>query len=631
MFVIEVIPLVKSIQIESLSYFSGTAYGTGTIVTMPVRGKMIQGIVIDCKPVSSTKTALKAATFSLRKLPLQTTTAIVSPQLLATIDKLYEQIPAKRGALLFALLPPDVRNGAVPYPGSSSATSHEDTTPQVLAATFNERMIAYQSIVRSAFAHRGSVTLVVPTSSAVEKVFRSLERGISDRVICFSSSQSKKERLAAYTAFSDLSQATLTITTPSFAYLDRTDSTTLIIEESASPHYLMRQRPNLDHREVLKIYAAVSGRTLIMGDVLTPTEDEHKRRNDLYHTWGEHPVRIELPAAMTIINQIDKPTPESPFALFSPELKKRIETTLDGRHNVFLFAARRGLAPVVTCADCGYIFRCPDSGSPYSLMRTYTSERVEERWFVSSTSGKRVRAADVCTGCGSWRLRERGIGIGQIEDECHKLFPHIPLTVFDHTSATTHKRATGIIADFEKQKGAILLGTQMVMPYFPTNISLSAIVSLDAVRAIPSWRADETVFRLILSLREQSDRAVIVQTRSETDDILLYAARGAVDRFHDDELALRQMLKYPPFATFIFLSWQGNAALVTDTEAQVKLLLSKVSQTGTYYTNPNSKPNEQLRHCLLRLPTTTDTKTIIDYLRHVPPHIAITINPDRIV
>lgn len=631
MFVIEVIPLAKGIQIESLSYFSGTAYAAGTIITIPVRGKSIQGIVIEAKPVSSTKTALKAATFSLRKLPLQAETQLLSPQLLSTVERLYERVPAKRGAILFALLPADVRSGAIPYPHTAAAHGSEDATPQILAAPYKERMIAYQSIVRSAFAHRGSVTLVVPTSSAVERAYHALERGISDRVICFSSNQTKRERLAAYAAFSDLTQATLTITTPGCAYLDRADSTTIIIEEAASAHYVMRGRPNLDHREVLKIHAAVSGRALIMGDVVTHTEDEYKRREDIYQTWGEHPVRIEFPAALSIINQTDKPTPESPFALFSPELVKRIETTLEGRHNVFLFAARRGLAPVVACNDCGFIFRCPDSGSPYSLLRTHNKERVEERWFVSSTSGKRIRAADTCTICGSWRLRERGIGIQQIEDECRKLFPKTPLVVFDHLSATTHKRACTLTAEFEKHKGAILLGTQMVMPYLPSNIALSAIVSLDAVRAIPSWRADETVFRLILSLREASDRGVVIQTRSETDDILLYAARGAVDRFHDDELALRKMLKYPPFATFIFLSWQGNAAMVADTESQVKLLLAKANQTGTYYTNPNSKPGEQLRHCLLRLPPREDTKTLIDYLRHLPPHIAIVINPDRIV
>ncbi len=264
-------------------------------------------------------------------------------------------------------------------------------------------------------------------------------------------------------------------------------------------------------------------------------------------------------------------------------------------------------------------------------MRTVDATGKEERWFLSSTSGKRIRAADVCTNCGSWRLRERGIGIQQIEDECRKLFPKSPLYIFDHTTATTHKKATSLSQEFAKQKGSILLGTQMVMPYIPSNIAVSAIVSLDATRAIPSWRADETVFRLILELRDQTSREVIIQTRSETDDLLIYAGRGAIDRFHDDEIALRRMLKYPPFAKFIYLSWQGSPSLISETEALVKKILSPYPIAASYYTNPNSTTTKPLRHCLIRLPAETDTTELINTLRQLPPYIAITINPDRIV
>ncbi len=60
--------------------------------------------------------------------------------------------------------------------------------------------------------------------------------------------------------------------------------------------------------------------------------------------------------------------------------------------------------------DCAHIFRSPQSGAPYSLVRTYKGD-TEERWFVCGASGERVRAADTCSQCGSWRLKERGIGV----------------------------------------------------------------------------------------------------------------------------------------------------------------------------------------------------------------------------
>lgn len=631
MFVIEIIPLVRGVQIESLSYFSSLSYDVGTILQVPVRGKLISGIVIVSKAVSSTKTALKAATFSLRKLPVQESPPRISDTLLKTVVELRKAVPAKTGALLFALLPPDVRSGAVAYPTLQSLAGAEDPTPQILCATTRERFISYQSAVRTAFAHRGSVILIVPTSPAVDIAYNALSHGIKERVVCFSSTQTKRARTAAYTAFSDVSHASLIITTPSFAYLDRPDLTTIIIDEASSGHYTMRNRPHVSHVDIQKIVAKVSKRSIILGDTLTRTDDEYLRREDIYQTYGEHPKRLSFPSKLTIINQRDKPTTETPFSLFSPELITRIKTTNEGRHNVFLLAARRGLAPVVACFDCGYIFRCPDSGTPYSLIRSRDTTGLEQRFFISSTSGKRVRAADTCANCGSWRLREKGIGIQQIEDECRKLFPQVPLHIFDHTTATTNKRCLDIVSEFEKQKGAILLGTQMTLSYFPNKVSLSAVVSLDAIRAIPSWRADETVFRLLISLREHSQSEVMVQTRSETDDVLLYASMGAVDRFHDDEIALRQMLKYPPFATFTFLTWQGSEVFIAETEAVIKTILEPFKISAQYYTNPNSQPGKPIRHCLIRTQGTKLPEGLVDTLRTVPPYIAITINPDRIV
>ena len=298
-----------------------------------------------------------------------------------------------------------------------------------------------------------------------------------------------------------------------------------------------------------------------------------------------------------------------------------------------MFAARRGLAPVVACYDCGTIFRCPDSGTPYSLLRTYDTFGNEQRWFVSSTSGKRVPAADVCTHCGSWRLRERGIGIQYIYDECKEHFPHVPIFLFDHTTATTYTKANKIIKEFNSTKGSILIGTAMALPYLDQPVALSAIVSLDATRCIPSWRADEQLFRLLLQLRERSHKEVIVQSRQESDDLLLYATRGAVERFFDDELELREMLNYPPFSNLFLLTWQGSAEAIAQTEKLIKDTLKKVTPavTGQYYTNPNSVNSKAVRHCLLRIANDTNCTQLVDQLRTLPPQIAITRNPDRIV
>jgi len=631
MFVIKVIPLIRGTKLDTLSYFSSVNYTIGTFVSVPIRGKKYFAIIVEAEPVSHSKSALKSATFTLRKLPDQPDARTVPSCVLSTAEQLTKTYPCSVGAILYQLLPPDVRNGQYQYPTVSSFTHNEETAPQVVTATINDRYVSYRSHIRSVLARRGSILFVVPTSTDLEYAYKHLSQGIEDRVVLFSPYQTKRDKKKAYTSYEDTSLAKLIITTPTYAYLDRVDLLSIIIENAASDFYKNRTRPYLDHRNALTTQARLAGRSILLGDILPRTEDEHYRRTERYTTHNEEIKRIAFPTPLTIIEQKDKPTPDIPFSLFSPKLLSRVKNTLDSRGRVFLYGARRGISPVIACIDCGHIFRCPDSYTPYSLMRTTSREGEEERWFVSSTSGKRVRAADTCDECGSWRLKERGIGIQHVYDECQNNFPDHQVFLFDHITASTKNKAQKIIEEFYSHERAILVGTQMALPYLNMKgVDLSAIISLDATRANPTWRADENTFRLLLQLREISSKEVLVQTRSTPDELLKLATQGSLESFYNDEIALRESLNYPCFSTFILLSWTGDKTTVDTIEDSVKS--ATVIYTGNFYNNPTSTNNKILRHALFRLPP-KDAKLpeFIETLRTLPPYIRIEVDPNRIV
>jgi primosomal protein N' len=631
MFVIHVTPLIRGTNLESLSYFSSVNYEIGSIVTVPIRGKQQSAIVTHTKPVSTTKTALKAATFSLRKLPIQKHPVVLPTTIRHTADTLANRYPASSGSILYSLLPPDIRNGSKSYPRTSVTTHYEETTPHILTARLDERLIHYKSLIRSVFAHRGSVLLVVPQAADIAYFQTELQKGIEERVVTVSTNDPKLKRFAAFEQLEDTSLSRLIITTPAYAYLERVDLTTIIIEQSASQHYKTRQRPYLDHRDALKCYANVSGRQIVLGDTVPLTEDEVKRRDETYLTFGEEVKRLAFTSPLTIVKQTNAPKPDASFKLFSSELVRGITRTIEANGRVFLYAARRGLAPVVACTDCGHIFRCPDSNTPFSLIRTTTHTGAEERWFISNTSGRKIRAADVCPECGSWRLRERGIGIQHVYDELQKELPSIPITVLDQLTAPSTKKAELIANQFWSDRSGVLLGTQLALPYLRNGVDFSAIVSLDAARAIPTWRADESLFRLLLKLRESTAKEVLVQTRTETDQLLTFATRGAIERFYDDEIKLRKMLAYPPFSQFILLTWSGSHVA---TKKVQKMLQARLSTSDwQFYPNPNSTSKKAFGHALLRLHSLTEPErtTILDTIRSLPPYIKVEVDPDRIV
>lgn len=630
MFVIQVTPLIRGTQLESLSYFSGVKYGIGSFIEVPIRGKKQTAIVTEIRPVSSTKTALKAATFSLRKLPKQPDPVVLPPTIRKTATELTKTYPAAVGSILFNLLPPDIRNGSRLYPRTDIGDHNEETTPQLLTARVDERFNTYQSFIRSTFAHRGSIMIVVPTAVDITHAVKELSQGIEDRLIVFSPTQTKRQRDTSYQKLADTTVAKLIITTPSHAYLERVDLIAIVIEQSSSGHYVTRQRPYIDHRDALMTYAKVSGRSILLGDTVPRTEDEVKRREEQYLTYGEDVKRIAFTAPLSIITQKDKPKPDNPFQLFSNELVHSVERALEARGHVFFYSARRGLAPVVACIDCGHIFRCPDSNTPYSLVRTVKND-VEERWFISSTSGKRIRAADVCPICGSWRLRERGIGIQHVYDEWQTKMPDTDVMIMDNNTAPTPKLAEKLANEFFEKRSGVLIGTQIALPFLCRGVDVSAVISLDAARAIPTWRADESLFRLLLRLRECTSKEVVVQTRSPADNLLIHATRGAVERFYDDEIALRKMLQYPPYSTFILITWIGTHTSVLELEKNISACLSNINVQ--YYNNPNSTQSKTQRHGLIRIPTddTQAYSTILTKLRSLPPYAKVEINPERIV
>lgn len=627
MFVISVIPLSRQATLETLSYYSSLTYPLGTVIEVPLRKKTINAVVTGVEPVSAAKTALRTATFSLRKLTPQANPPVVPPLVIKTAEALTTTYPAHLGSILFAILPPDIRTGQRPFPFTKTYENDSDSTPTILTDTRLNRFMAYRSIIRQAFAHRGSVIFVVPTSAAVRNAQSLLETGIEKRIVTFSSTHTKKQIDASYEAFTDFSNAKLIITTPNFALLDRHDITTIIIDESASAHYKTRTRPYLDARDILTTYARITKRAIIMGDILPRTEEEAWRREERFQTYEEHPHRLNFVSSVTIATHV--PTVEKALPIFTAELVEAINRTHQNKGRSFLLAARRGLAPLVVCFDCGHVFRCPDSGAPYTLFATKKSDGTEERWFYSSLTGKKIRAADTCPDCGSWRLREQGIGIQQVVAHARKLFPKLPLLVFDHTTATTHQKAKKLATQFYTQKGGLLIGTNMTLPYLTEPVELTGVISYEAMRSQPTWRAEETVLGNLLNLRELTARECIVQIRNEIDPLLKHFERGLIDDFYNEEIGMRQVLSYPPFAVFVLLTWQGDKAAVKVIEGQITTVLA--AYNPQCYSSP--LPGEtHTRHALLRIAHGDWPKPkLMDVLRTLPPVIRIEVGPERII
>lgn len=640
MFVIEVMPLGRGMPLAGLSYFSKDPYPRGTLLSIPIRKKIGQGVVMSSEPVPLAKAAVRSAGFLLRRLPSQETVESLSPSLLAAVEELAEYYASRPGAVLFSLLPKEIKNGTVPILIPEKGDPAGEYSYEVFQTLEEERIIAYRSLVRSSFAEHKSIVFAAPTIASAEYLFATLADGIPGRAFLLHGEAGAKKIRSAYAALGERTHPVLIVATPQYAFLSAEGAGTVILEHSRSFGYRAHERPYLDFRHAFAVLARRRGLRLITADTLIRTEDEFLLRAPPEAEppagyargalpFDEHPKRLALAGTLKVLPMRETPDGHTLFPLFSDILFEQIEKIRTARGRTFIFCARRGLAPVVVCLDCGEILRDPQSGSPLALHRSAPApggSGREERWLVSSVSGYRRRTDDLCPHCGSWRLRERGIGIQHVYDELVKILGEKDIFLFDHQTASTHKKGAAIIEQFYARRKTILLGTALALPYLHAPVQLSAVVSLDALRAIPSWRQEEESLGILLALREKTHGFVFVQTRSEEHELLRHARSGTTGAYYAEELVSRRQFHYPPYSVFIHLTWHKGEPDMLTPEITERLGPFDIALYG-----PPSD-NEKIGYGLLRVPHEEWPRDdIVDALRALPPSVRVIINPDRIV
>jgi primosomal protein N' (replication factor Y) len=97
-----------------------------------------------------------------------------------------------------------------------------------------------------------------------------------------------------------------------------------------------------------------------------------------------------------------------------------------------------------------------------------------------------MRSADEkCDTCGSWRLKELGVGVEKVGHVLQNLFPNATILRLDGDSIKTPKQAKEVVKKFLTAPGSILLGTEMALHYVKEKIENSFIVSIDGLLARP--------------------------------------------------------------------------------------------------------------------------------------------------
>lgn len=562
-YVLEVIPISKVSLVGTLSYFSSEKPVPGTVVKIPIGRGWIRGVVKSSRGVRDTRISIRRSPYVLKKIARRDISEYRVPQyLIDAVEKTAMYYASTLGNVLATVLPkalvdnPELFGEARRTTGKKAKIRPE---PLAIQMELEERLGHYRSVIRQSFAKKQSVLFITSSREEAERSYEALSLGIESYAFLITPRVVGKAWEKLWREAIEKEHPVLLVTTAIGAIFDRKDLKTIIIERESSRAWRTLSRPYIDMRKFITNLAELSGRELILGDLVLSLETLSKVRESHYGELSPTKWRLPPPPSALPTRIVDmrrsKETNE-PFEILSQEVRTLVEEADREKTGIFLFGVRKGLSPNTVCGDCGSLLSCRNCGAPLVLYEITKKERI----YVCHACKAKRSSETVCDSCGSWKLVPLGIGIDTIAGEVEKLFPRSNIRVMDKSRVTSSSQAERMMKGFEKE-GGILIGTELALLYLG-NVPRSAIVSLDSLFALPDFGAEERIFHLITQMREKSEREMIVQTRRPDKDVINWAVNGNIADFFKSEVEERRRHFYPPFSLFIRIEG-GNIESIT--------------------------------------------------------------------
>lgn len=624
MHITRVLPVKKGLRREALSYFSSEAVAPGSLVEIPVRGKSYPGLVIGCAEAAEAKAEIKSSSFQLRKVTSLKSKPFLSPEWLRAVQNTAEYFAATESETLAALLPSAVLEN-ISSLKKVDPIKFGETEPEVLVhqAEKEERVLNYKSAVRQSFARKKSVFIALPTNRDIDLLTQSLEKGIERYVFPFYSEMPKKELIKKWNEATQQEHPVLIIGSPLWLCLPRRDMKTIIIEKENASGWRTQSRPFLDLRYFVEKFAQENASTFIMADTVLRVETLSKYKDEQAGEFESVKMRLYPTQERRIIDM-----QKTEFRAVSPELLELIKRTRAGNGNTFIYATRKGLAPVTICRDCGEEVACNNCGSPVVL---YLGKAEEFNIFRCHQCGEVRSANEFCKKCGSWRLTELGVGTERVEKEITEEIPDIKIFSLNKKTTAGAKQAEETMEKFYSTPGAVLLGTEMAIHYLKEKVSATAIASIDPLFFVPDWKIKEKIFSLVLNIRLFATETCLAQVRKGGSDIINLALEGDIAQFYKQEMQERENFQYPPFCVFIKITSRGTK-IETKKEGE-RLLKFFASWNPTVFPSTSErKIKESAVNCVIKIPSKEwVSNELLNKLLSLPPHLEIKVNPTNLL
>ena len=346
----------------------------------------------------------------------------------------------------------------------------------------------------------------------------------------------------------------------------------IVVDEEHDPSYKQQEGARYSARDLALYRGKLSGAKVILGSA-TPSLESWHASTPAPDGPGRY-QRLAMPrrvgtaegadplAGLPRVRRVDM-SRQPKGTLIAPPLLAAIGERVARGEQTLLLLNRRGWAPVLHCADCGWKSECPHC-SAYRVFHKI------DRTLRCHHCGFTQRVPRACPDCGNLDIGTLGRGTEQLEERLGELLAEVCRP--DGTPA----RIARIDADSTRGKGQleaslaqvhagavdVLVGTQMIAKGHDfRRVTLVAAINPDAALFSSDFRAPERLFALLMQSAGRAGRDAAQSAASEMwvqtqhAQHPLFAALKAHDYpgFAAAQLAERAQAGLPPFTHLALL------------------------------------------------------------------------------
>ena len=401
-----------------------------------------------------------------------------------------------------------------------------------------------QAIVRCLADHPTSQALMmVPEINLTPQLEERVKARFGDAgVVSMHSGMTGPQRLQSWLAAHNGS-ARIVLGTRMAIFASMPELKWIVVDEEHDASYKQQEGARYSARDLAVYRARLEGAKLILGSATPSLESWHHSRPTAQ---GGRYLRLPMPARigegkLPFVRRVDMNHQPRKTVLSAP-LIAAIQARVAKGEQSMLLLNRRGYAPVLHCADCGWKSECAHC----SAFRVF---HKIDRTLRCHHCGLTDRVPRACPACGNTDIAPMGRGTEQLEEHLSELLVDVKRP--DGQAV----RIMRIDADSTKLKGSleaqlagvhsgeidVLVGTQMIAKGHDfRHISLVAAVNPDGALFSSDFRAPERLFALLMQAGGRAGRDA---TQSATSEMWVQTFHPSHPLFE----ALKQH-DYPAFA-----------------------------------------------------------------------------------